>query len=405
MNCKDIDELMTAYLDGEVAHEKQEQIEAHISTCPHCREELKTLSATQDNLRLALKSRVAGSAPSPNVWERILERIKTEERPVATSWRPLRTRLKAIKDIVAGIMFLRQPIWKTVLASALAVALIAGLSTTLPSIARLTDEALAKEIALGSSVVLEATGGKEITEANSEFNIVYIEDNTARVEVLGKSLSTPALHTTMRSWWVSLEVDLVSEKVTHYFYQRDNVTDKEAEQVLSILKADSRTGALLDKGAEVSYTGGFIGVTGWGHARATSEIQMIEEKQLTVGLGLSGQYYEARVDLIRGKVLHFGNPMFSLMTDEEIEEILNILKTDPAIQSLFEQGAVIRGMSKYMVSSTVVKEGEGPAELTAARVMVHMELGDKQYGADVDVIQGEVSAFAENLEYIRPQLP
>ncbi len=58
-----------------------------------------------------------------------------------------------------------------------------------------------------------------------------------------------------------------------------------------------------------------------------------------------------------------------------------------------------------MRSTTVVKEGEGTAELTAARIMVHMELDGKQYGADVDVIRGEVLRFGENLEYIRPQSP
>lgn len=91
------------------------------------------------------------------------------------------------------------------------------------------------------------------------------------------------------------------------------------------------------------------------------------------------------------------------MSDEEIEEIVNILKSDSQVKELLDKGAVIRGMSKYMVSSTVVKEGEGTAELTAARIMVHMELDGKRYEADVDVIRGEVLRFGENLEYISPQ--
>lgn len=237
MNCKDIDELMTAYLDGEVAHEKQEQIEAHISTCPHCREELKTLSATQDNLRLALKSRAARSTPSPNVWERILKRIKTEERPVATFWRPLRTRLKAIKDIVAGIMFLRQPIWRTTLI-VLALVLVMGLSVMLPSFLGQDKDAMAAE-----------------------------------------------------------------------------------GEIMQILKSDSRTKALLDDGATVSfleddYTGGMI-------ARLEETIDMMEDtadmtviayeidiaimaQRMLVEIALGDKYYMADVDVKNGKVLSFG---------------------------------------------------------------------------------------------------
>lgn len=298
-------------------------------------------------------------------------------------------------NMVKRALVSRQPIWLTALASVLVMALVAGLSITLPAIARQTDEALVKEIALNSSVVLEATGGKEITEANSEFNIVYIENNTARVEIYSKSLSTLATHTTMRSWRVSLELDLTTERVLDYFFRRDNVTDKEAEQVLSILKADFRTGALLDMGAEVSYTGGFWGVTGWGHPGATSEIRMTEEKQLTVGLGLSGHYYEARVDLIRGEILQFGDSLFSLMTDEEIEEVVNILKSDSQVKELLDKGAVIRAMGVYKIKIGMVKIGEGPAELLEKRVQVMMELGGKRYEADVDVVQHEIMWFGE----------
>ena len=84
MNCKDINELFTAYLDGEVTSEEQEQIQAHLSACQYCREELEALAATQKNLRHALKLTAAGATPSPQAWVGIRQQLETEEQPWVT---------------------------------------------------------------------------------------------------------------------------------------------------------------------------------------------------------------------------------------------------------------------------------------------------------------------------------
>jgi len=74
MDCKSISELLAAYLDGEVTAKEGEQIEAHLSACPQCREELMALTATQKGLRQALKEMAAKAVPPVESWDRIKQR-------------------------------------------------------------------------------------------------------------------------------------------------------------------------------------------------------------------------------------------------------------------------------------------------------------------------------------------
>jgi len=79
MNCKEIYELLTAYLDGEVTPEEKANIDAHLAGCPQCRDEMEGLSETRDNLRSALASMAEEAAPSPQAWEKIRNRLETKE--------------------------------------------------------------------------------------------------------------------------------------------------------------------------------------------------------------------------------------------------------------------------------------------------------------------------------------
>jgi hypothetical protein len=78
MNCKDICELLTAYLDGEVMPEERANIEAHLPGCPECRAELEALSATRASLRGVLKSTAEEVSPSPQEWENVRARLDTK---------------------------------------------------------------------------------------------------------------------------------------------------------------------------------------------------------------------------------------------------------------------------------------------------------------------------------------
>ncbi len=79
MNCKDICELLTAYLDGEVTVEEKAYIETHLPNCPQCRAELGAFSAMRENLRGALTAMADEVTPSPQLWEKIRDRLETKE--------------------------------------------------------------------------------------------------------------------------------------------------------------------------------------------------------------------------------------------------------------------------------------------------------------------------------------
>jgi hypothetical protein len=79
MDCKDINTLLTAYLDGEVTREEQELIQAHLSICEHCRRELTGLADIQKGLRQALKETAADGSPSPQAWDLLRMRLETDD--------------------------------------------------------------------------------------------------------------------------------------------------------------------------------------------------------------------------------------------------------------------------------------------------------------------------------------
>ncbi len=78
MNCEAVNELLAAYLDKEVTPEEQRQIEAHLSTCEKCQEELRLLASTREELRQALSAKAAGAEPFPQAWDSVRQRITTK---------------------------------------------------------------------------------------------------------------------------------------------------------------------------------------------------------------------------------------------------------------------------------------------------------------------------------------
>ncbi len=79
MNCKEICELLTAYLDGEVAPEEKAYIQAHLPGCPQCQAELEALSAVQASLCDALKSMADEVSPPSRAWKKVRNRLETKE--------------------------------------------------------------------------------------------------------------------------------------------------------------------------------------------------------------------------------------------------------------------------------------------------------------------------------------
>ncbi|HAV43193.1 TPA: hypothetical protein DCX15_04185 [bacterium] len=73
MECKEIRELLSPYLDGILEWQEREKIEDHLKLCPKCQEELNALKKTVD-----LLSSLEEVEPPPHLLERVKEKIQTE---------------------------------------------------------------------------------------------------------------------------------------------------------------------------------------------------------------------------------------------------------------------------------------------------------------------------------------
>jgi len=87
MKCRQVSELLVAYLDGEVTPSERTLIEAHLAGCDLCGRELAGLSATQSGVSRFLRVRAAQAAPSPQAWSRLQARLARDARP-SSSWLP-----------------------------------------------------------------------------------------------------------------------------------------------------------------------------------------------------------------------------------------------------------------------------------------------------------------------------
>ncbi|MCK4580605.1 MAG: zf-HC2 domain-containing protein, partial [Dehalococcoidia bacterium] len=250
MDCKDINELFAAYLDGEVTLEEREQIEAHLLTCSRCREELEALAATQENLRQALKVTAAGVSPSPRAWAEIRRRLEAEQHRV-TILGTAKSKLREATDIVIRGLVSRQPAWRTVIASVLAIALIAGLAIALPSLTRQSSEALAAEIAQNSPQVQAALGDGEIKVVT----VITIRDDSGTVICEGAA-----------GQLVIAEVDLKAREVTGVMVgifvttttDMPEITEADKQKAIDIARADPRVQELLDNGASIGEVSGIL---------------------------------------------------------------------------------------------------------------------------------------------------
>jgi len=80
MNCKDIEKLLTAHLEGALTPAEDKRVQSHLDSCPRCRGELEALAATRNRLTQALNMAALRADPPPDSWEKLARRagIKAE---------------------------------------------------------------------------------------------------------------------------------------------------------------------------------------------------------------------------------------------------------------------------------------------------------------------------------------
>lgn len=317
MNCKEINELLAAYFDGEVIPEEREQIQAHLSACPHCREELEALAATQENLRRALKVTAAGVSPSPQAWVSLRQRLEAEEKSRGAILGLAKSRVRVSIDTITRGLVSRQPIWKTAVAGILALALVIGLSLTIPSLTKQSPEALAASIARNSPEVQAALDGEEIEEVEVTTKVVDDEGNVLMVLVKTERRAVATR--------VNLDTKQVTEIVRVHVPEFEEGDEQKA---LDIAKADPRVQELLAQGGVVvkevhlGYSVDIAQVTG---PDGVTRKEGTAKPTAFVSIDLKGKAWSVAVDLDEERVMGIGKPSAATLVASMSHLIFSII--------------------------------------------------------------------------------
>src|SRR6185436_19366385 len=94
MNCEQVQTFLVAYLDGEVTPSERTLIQAHLSTCTVCQQDLTLLSTARSRVRSMLQRRAVHAVPSREAWNRL--EAKLPKAPV--SFRPEAEKLLSKKE-------------------------------------------------------------------------------------------------------------------------------------------------------------------------------------------------------------------------------------------------------------------------------------------------------------------
>lgn len=225
MSCKDINNLITAFLDEELTDKERYLVKAHLTTCQHCEIEMEAIASIQDDLRNAFRLEASRYSPSSRVWHRLQQYI-TGQGQAAT----IITRIRNI------LPFPRRLSWKTGLIGLLVIALVIGLATTIPLFFKQDDKVLAAEIALSNTQVQAFLGGDEPMEV-TVLDTIYEEGNIRVIIAVEPDMVVVA------------DVDMGNQEVVSVKVQE--IDDITKQQVIDIARADPRVQELFKQGAQI----------------------------------------------------------------------------------------------------------------------------------------------------------
>ena len=333
------------------------------------------------------------------------------EQPRITIWGLAKSKLKGgismTKELVS-----RQPVWKTAMASVLAVALIIGLSLGIPALTGQSPEVLAAEIAQNSPQVKAACGGE------GEVEVVKLTITNGKGEVICVA---------KMGRLVAADVDLEAGEVTEVeVLSMPELSDEDKAEAINIAKADSRVQELLGQGASIGkvfpvYSSSIIVENGQARILPTSNMAMVELKHGEEG-------WLARVDLDKKKVqriiesseplvaefvtaiggsddggigigegyssVTIGGPPVPPMTEEEKAEAVSIAEADRRVKELLDEGASIGEIMGCLMAGFVESEDGKMITMSSpsrVKALVPVELEGKRWIAQVDMENKEVT--------------
>ena len=112
MDCKEVKQLLAAYLDNEVTVEERRQIDAHLAVCPDCKKELDELAAAQNSLRQAFHAATSRTEYHRDTWRELQPELEAY-RPSFLSLLRTRRRRLVMTIIMAALIITLIVLWAT----------------------------------------------------------------------------------------------------------------------------------------------------------------------------------------------------------------------------------------------------------------------------------------------------
>jgi hypothetical protein len=217
-----------------------------------------------------------------------------------------KSKVKGVKDTMIRGLISQQPVWKTAVVGILAIALVLGLSLTIPSLTTDSVYAQAENIVRNSPEVHKALGEeKEIKVIN-----VDIQDYEGTVIAQGKSGT------------ISAKVDLNTNSVIDVA-----IFEIDEQAAIEIAEADPGVKELLDSGATIGKVSTLYLCGEMGNVE-TGETEQFTKTFVMVEIRRNGDLYIAHVDLSEGKVTSLTEePLDPASLEPPTEEFFSI--TDP----------------------------------------------------------------------------
>lgn len=260
MECNEIREMLSAYVDDELSETQRELVETHVARCSFCEAALQSHAEMREQIG-SLKE----TPPMRSLREAIMANVSGRSEGSPNPFKPVRWR-----------QILLRPAWKPIAMVSLAVIIIASL-VAVPPLLGDRSTARAESIALSDPRVIEALGDEPVDSAE----VTEQTGDTATVEVTGRMGTV-----------ITVIVDLDSGTVMDFQLSIPQIfTDAELEEVLLILQTDLRTRAFFDEGATVLQ----IYISGGS----------MEEKRVTVLFALDNHLYKAEVAVAEGQLGSF----------------------------------------------------------------------------------------------------
>ena len=101
MDCRQVTELLVAYLDNEVGGERRLEIEAHLARCEQCRGERDSLRTAQRALRAAFNSKAGSAEPPSLAWEQLQPGLDVSRPSLLFLFRKRKWRIAATVILLA----------------------------------------------------------------------------------------------------------------------------------------------------------------------------------------------------------------------------------------------------------------------------------------------------------------